>query len=98
MYAYCLITRQRRTHRWVKLTIQHIHHIPYTIHHTPYTMRHVQQVISILLEQAGLGGLAERIVFVAGHKVTSDPVAIPFSMVCVCVCTCVLPFLPIWEC
>eukprot|EP01031_Cornospumella_fuschlensis_P031849 gene31849-38510_t len=38
------------------------------------------QVISILLEQAGLGELAERIIFVAGHKVTSDPVAIPFSM------------------
>lgn len=39
------------------------------------------QVISILLESVGLGSLAERIIYVAGHKVTSDPVAIPFSMV-----------------
>jgi len=38
------------------------------------------QVISVLLEQAGLASLAEKIVFVAGHKVTNDPVAIPFSM------------------
>ena len=39
------------------------------------------QVISILLESIGKGHLAEKIIFVAGHKVTSDPVAIPFSMV-----------------
>ncbi len=38
-------------------------------------------MLSILLERNGLGALAEKIVFVAGHKVTSDPVAIPFSMV-----------------
>ena len=38
------------------------------------------QVISILLEKYGLTDLAEKVIFVAGHKVTSDPVAIPFSM------------------
>lgn len=38
------------------------------------------QVISILLEREGLSDLAEKIVFIAGHKVTNDPVAIPFSM------------------
>jgi glycerol-3-phosphate O-acyltransferase len=38
------------------------------------------QVISLLLEEIGLSSLAERIVFLAGHKVTSDPVAVPFSM------------------
>ena len=38
------------------------------------------QVLSVLLEQAGMASLAEKIVFVAGHKVTNDPVAIPFSM------------------
>lgn len=39
------------------------------------------QVISILLEDQNLSELAEKIVFIAGHKVTSDPVAVPFSMV-----------------
>lgn len=38
------------------------------------------QVLSILLEKAELGDLAERMIFIAGHKVTNDPVAIPFSM------------------
>eukprot|EP01040_Poterioochromonas_malhamensis_P015551 gene15551-17431_t len=38
------------------------------------------QVISILLESIQKGSLAEKVVFVAGHKVTTDPVAIPFSM------------------
>jgi len=38
------------------------------------------QVLSVLLEQAGLADMAEKIVFVAGHKVTNDPVAIPSSM------------------
>ena len=38
------------------------------------------QVLSILLEKVGYGSLAERIIFVAGHKVTNDPIAIPFSM------------------
>ncbi len=38
------------------------------------------QVISILLERYGYSSLAEKIIFIAGHKVTSDPVAIPFSM------------------
>lgn len=38
------------------------------------------QVISILLEKCGLQELAERIIFIAGHKVTNDPIAIPFSM------------------
>ena len=39
------------------------------------------QVISILLESIGKGDLAEKIIFLAGHKVTTDPIAIPFSMV-----------------
>jgi hypothetical protein len=39
------------------------------------------KVISILLEKYSLPELAEKIVFIAGHKVTNDPVAIPFSMV-----------------
>jgi hypothetical protein len=34
-----------------------------------------------LLELHGLSGIAEKIIFIAGHKVTTDPVAIPFSMV-----------------
>eukprot|EP01035_Chromulina_nebulosa_P019310 gene19310-25171_t len=38
------------------------------------------QVISILLEENGLSELAEKIIFIAGHKVTNDPVAVPFSM------------------
>jgi len=38
------------------------------------------QVISILLELHGLSAIAEKIIFIAGHKVTTDPVAIPFSM------------------
>lgn len=38
------------------------------------------QVLSVLLEQEGLSDLAEKIIFIAGHKVTNDPVAIPFSM------------------
>ena len=37
-------------------------------------------MISILLEANGLASLAEKMIFVAGHKVTTDPVAIPFSM------------------
>ena len=38
------------------------------------------QVLSILLEKEGLGNVAEKMVFLAGHKVTTDPVAIPFSL------------------
>lgn len=38
------------------------------------------QVLSILLELEGHGPLAERTIFVAGHKVTTDPLAVPFSM------------------
>ena len=38
------------------------------------------QVISVLLEKYGIHELAEKIVYIAGHKVTSDPIAIPFSM------------------
>lgn len=38
------------------------------------------QVLSILLEKNGMPELAEKIIFIAGHKVTTDPVAIPFSM------------------
>jgi hypothetical protein len=28
-----------------------------------------------------MSSLAEKVIFIAGHKVTNDPVAIPFSMV-----------------
>lgn len=38
------------------------------------------QVVSILLERAGLAKHAEKFYYVAGHKVTTDPLAIPFSM------------------
>jgi len=38
------------------------------------------QVVSVCLEQVGYGKEAEDIVYVAGHKVTTDPLAIPFSM------------------
>ena len=38
------------------------------------------QAISILLQQVGKEVLAEKIIYIAGHKVTTDPVAIPFSM------------------
>jgi len=38
------------------------------------------QVLSILLEMEGYDDIAEKTIFVAGHKVTTDPLAIPFSM------------------
>eukprot|EP00980_Cylindrotheca_fusiformis_P005628 scaffold1184_cov132-Cylindrotheca_fusiformis.AAC.49 len=38
------------------------------------------QVVTVLLERAGFGKEAEEICYVAGHKVTTDPLAIPFSM------------------
>lgn len=40
------------------------------------------QVVSCLFEKAGeeYGNLAAQITYVAGHKVTTDPLAIPFSM------------------
>jgi len=38
------------------------------------------QVLSMLLEREGMEHLAEKMIFIAGHKVTNDPVAIPFSM------------------
>lgn len=38
------------------------------------------QVMSILLEKAGYGEFASKITYVAGHKVTTDSLAIPFSM------------------
>lgn len=38
------------------------------------------QVMSILLEKAGFKEESDRMVFVAGHKVTTDSLAIPFSM------------------
>jgi len=38
------------------------------------------QVLSILLEVEGYEGIAEKTIFVAGHKVTTDPLAVPFSM------------------
>ena len=38
------------------------------------------QVMSICLEKMGFGEEASKIVYVAGHKVTTDALAIPFSM------------------
>lgn len=38
------------------------------------------QVLSILLGLEGHEGLAEKTIFVAGHKVTTDRLAVPFSM------------------
>mmetsp|Transcript_3070 Transcript_3070/g.7249 ORF Transcript_3070/g.7249 Transcript_3070/m.7249 type:complete len:405 (-) Transcript_3070:176-1390(-) len=38
------------------------------------------QVMSVLLEKAGYAEEASKIVYVAGHKVTTDALAIPFSM------------------
>ena len=38
------------------------------------------QVMSIMLEKAGFAKEAESVVYVAGHKVTTDALAIPFSM------------------
>ena len=39
-----------------------------------------------MLEKLGLHELAEKVVFVAGHRVTTDPLAIPFSMGCNLLC------------
>mmetsp|Transcript_11263 Transcript_11263/g.11298 ORF Transcript_11263/g.11298 Transcript_11263/m.11298 type:complete len:377 (-) Transcript_11263:66-1196(-) len=38
------------------------------------------QVLSNLLQRENMASLAEKMIFIAGHKVTTDPVAIPFSM------------------
>jgi glycerol-3-phosphate O-acyltransferase len=38
------------------------------------------QVMSVLLESAGFAEEASRLTYVAGHKVTTDALAIPFSM------------------
>jgi len=38
------------------------------------------QVMSVMLEKAGFAEEASKIVYVAGHKVTTDALAIPFSM------------------
>jgi glycerol-3-phosphate O-acyltransferase len=38
------------------------------------------QVVSCLMDKAGYGEQAANMVYVAGHKVTTDPLAIPFSM------------------
>jgi glycerol-3-phosphate O-acyltransferase len=39
----------------------------------------VFQVISILLEREKIMKLGEKMIFVAGHKVTTDPWAVPLS-------------------
>lgn len=44
------------------------------------------QVATLMLERQGMVPLAEKMVFVAGHKVTTDPLAIPFSMGCNLLC------------
>jgi glycerol-3-phosphate O-acyltransferase len=38
------------------------------------------QVLSLLLEREGFADLGEMSIFVAGHRVVTDPVAIPFSL------------------
>lgn len=38
------------------------------------------QVFSVCLESLGFGESAEAVTYVAGHKVTTDPLAVPFSM------------------
>lgn len=38
------------------------------------------QVMSVMMEKAGYSEEAAKMVYVAGHKVTTDPVAVPFSM------------------
>lgn len=38
------------------------------------------QVMSMLLQTSGFEGIAEDLTYVAGHKVTTDSLAIPFSM------------------
>lgn len=38
------------------------------------------QVVSVTFEKAGYKLAAEEMVYVAGHKVTTDPLAVPFSM------------------
>ena len=38
------------------------------------------QVVSACLDLAGYGDIAKEMIYVAGHKVTTDPLAIPFSM------------------
>jgi len=38
------------------------------------------QCVSLMFELAGFGREAEQIHYVAGHKVTTDPLAIPFSL------------------
>lgn len=38
------------------------------------------QVFSVMLEQIGLENEAKEVIYVAGHKVTTDALAIPFSM------------------
>jgi glycerol-3-phosphate O-acyltransferase len=38
------------------------------------------QVMSMMLEKAGYEKEASQVIYVAGHKVTTDPLAIPFSM------------------
>jgi len=44
------------------------------------------QVATLMLERLGFDALAEKMVFVAGHRVTTDPLAIPFSMGCNLLC------------
>ncbi|CAM9880147.1 unnamed protein product [Scytosiphon promiscuus] len=38
------------------------------------------QVMSLLMEREGYGEVASQLINVAGHRVTTDPLAIPFSM------------------
>jgi len=44
------------------------------------------QVVTLMLERLGLHALAQKLVFVAGHRVTTDPIAIPFSLGCNLLC------------
>jgi len=44
------------------------------------------QILRLILENAGKDALAQKVIYVAGHKVTTDPLAIPFSMGCNLLC------------
>jgi len=44
------------------------------------------QIITLLLEEEGYPRLGEEMIFVAGHRVTTDPLAVPFSRGCNLLC------------
>lgn len=44
------------------------------------------QLISLLLQKEGFSSLGEQLIYVAGHRVLQDPIAIPFSLGCNLLC------------